>query len=259
MLTAPYSITRISSKRRKRPGRPRRPLTRAEKKKRARGTLSKSKLSPKDRLKDVFAEEFRLDNGVLRRLLAAVKRGGARRPYHTSTDGVQDTDPLVKKANAFALTTRTSDIIEEIAQSLGWIGMELHPHLPPWMLNAAGDCNAHADCTERKSRTLVIPLDLDGAYTISVSASVSKSRQARRTNVAKHFTMTEPGQSLAFDATRVHWCTSDPTANRIIINAVFIDAKTYTVEKILERKGDKVLVKWEGYIIPTWEPAETFD
>lgn len=231
----------------------------AQRKRRQRGTLPKAQLSPRDRLDDVFTKEFRVEPSVFQRLLAAVNRGGARRPYHTSADGVQDPRPQATKAKAFALTTSRSNIIVEIAQSIGWTGMELHPHYPPWMLNASGDCNAHIDAPELKSRTLVIPLDLDGAYTISVSASVLNSRQARRTNVAKHFTMTEPGQALAFDATRIHWCTSALTANRTIINAVFIDAKTYAVEKILKRKGYKVLVKWDGYIIPTWEPAENFD
>ena len=146
-----------------------------------------------------------------------------------------------------------------IAESIGWTGKELHPDFPPWLLNASGDCKAHIDAPGDDSRTLVIPIKLDGPYTISVSANGTNSEQARRTNMAKHFTMTEPGQALAFDATRVHWCTSDVTANRTIINAVFRDAKTYTVEKILERRGDKVLVRWEGYLIPTWEPADGFD
>ena len=31
----------------------------------------------------------------------------------------------------------------------------------------------------------------------------------------------------------------------------------YAVEKILKRRGKKVLVKWLGYDVPTWEPASS--
>ena len=31
----------------------------------------------------------------------------------------------------------------------------------------------------------------------------------------------------------------------------------YAVEKILKRHGTKVLVKWLGYDVPTWEPASS--
>ena len=32
------------------------------------------------------------------------------------------------------------------------------------------------------------------------------------------------------------------------------DTDTFIVEKVLERKGNKVLVKWLDYEVPTWEP-----
>ena len=33
----------------------------------------------------------------------------------------------------------------------------------------------------------------------------------------------------------------------------------YTIDEILERKGNKYLVKWEGYKDPTWEPYKTIE